>query len=1129
LCAVRKHSQDEPGWGIDVGKTMSSETCFYQSALDPIERIQVMAQWQPYKVAIESHGIQLSYQQLLRALTLRASEIAQLGVKAGDHVGVVAPNSVDTIITFLSLWRIGAVYVPLNPELPAARLVMQADLAKLAVIIECQALERHENARAVAVDWPKDLSTPIAKGILTYQADCIDHTNDLELEPSSWPDVLAAYIIFTSGTTGSPKPVLVSRKNCMAHTRGFCSLIGLTHEARVMHICASSFDVSIEEIIPTMCQGSSLVIAPTNAKGSPSVLDAFIRSSAVTVINLPTALWSMWMDFLQNQQLSVSATTQTVLIGGESCPPHRAQQWLEIADHKVRCINAYGPTETTITVSGWVLSKRPPEELTVPVPVGLSLRDVGFSIVDYAESNGVGAGELIIYGDSVSHGYYGHPRATAEKFLPNPNRWQPGDRCYRSGDVAYHLANNDIILVGRYDRQVKIRGHRIELDEIETVLLYSPVIKYACVEHLIESAGVHSRELLIAYVVPHDDAVDIERGKFFRADEEDFCSSLEHELSDTLPRYMRPLFYCLLDALPLTANGKIDRAGLPKYSSLSANSLLKSAAAEGELNEVEACFISVLGFLSSDRSATFLQLGGDSISAMNFSSRLWRIGYDLDVAQILSQAPILPQLESLKKRRPELSERPFDMVSSDKLINDQCRQVQQSGGGKYQYVAPCSDAQKAMLYASLMSQKNGRFIEQVEGAIGAVDLALFKKAWRAVIMEHDALRSSFDLAIEGLPLQVIHAEVGFTIRRQVLSEQEDCAFDVFLTQFLSADRARSFDLVSAPLFRLVIIERADNTAHLVWTYHHCILDGWSDVRVLDQVFEHYASLSKQNTLALSAPKADYREFLYWYDNQASEAGDSAWLDYIGAGHKLPSLSQRDAITGPESLSRYYLGPEQIANINALSKAASVTVNTVVDFAFGLALANYLGTTDVVIGAVNALRPREVDNIECLVGPLLTLKPLRIRFSDTELLTHSLANLASELLIMSAFPRVPYLHLMSSLTDQPHQELFDAIIVFENYPPAENSVVNGLESHTRTNYPLNIIVWPNQGFIIEVRFTPSVIDQYKVDAVVNSFLKTLSVMSPVQCINDLLEQIEADTDNDNDSSNSENDPTIELSF
>ena len=1076
-----------------------AENSFYDSDLDPVLRMYLMAQLQPHKCAVEDYETSLSYAQLSHFVDRRAAEISAFGVSVGDHIGAVAPSSVDSVITQFAVWKLGLVYVPLNPDLPIARLVAQVHAAKLTVILECapSKLQQRLNVENV-IAWPTDLSSLLVKQMDSYESYSEPDYDNVERSclETKWPEVLGAYVIFTSGTTGTPKPVLVSRKNCMAHTEGFCKLIDLSYEARVLQICASSFDISIEEIIPTISQGATLILAPRDAKQSPERLDKFIRSSAITVANLPTALWSMWLEFLQRQSLSVTTALEIVLIGGEACPPQRVRQWFEVAGSSVKCLNAYGPTETTITVSAWELCVMPLDKVIPHVPIGSAMLGVEWSI----DKSSGSSDELLIGGDLVSLGYYGHPKATAENFIPNPNAKQIGQRSYRSGDAAYCLTDDELVISGRIDRQIKIHGYRIELDEIETLLIDLDQVMYAFVEFVSASDGEDTSPLLIAYIVPKDKIDDIVVGEVGRARDSVFYRTLDQGLSIKLPSYMRPHCYCVLESLPINANGKIDRQSLPRYRYEDVPSLKEN----NTLEEKENCLYSVLGFLPEDRSATFIQLGGDSILAMTLSGRLWDIGYDLDVEQILSKSPILKLLESAQKK--STSSKSYSSVNSvSAFVREQCQKILRASDGKYTYVAPTLDSQQAMLYYSLLSQQDGQYIEQIEGSIGNVVVDKFEQAWQTVVKRHDILTTSFNLSVEGLPLQVVHADMEISIHIRTLTSREDQMFEEFLEQYLIEDRASSFDLMSGPLMRVVLLKRKDLKSHLVWTYHHSILDGWSDVLVLDEVFANYDMLCERDQLAPPPPQADYREFLDWYANQVSSECEEVWFEYLGLGvaQALPSLSQRQISTGPESVLSYALSQKQIDRVLSLAADASVTVNLVFNFAFGLALASALEVRDVVIGTVNALRPREVKNIESLVGPLLGVNPLRLRFDIDQQILDSLRSLSNERLAIGRFPRVPYQHLISHLSEGGTKELFDAILVFENYPVAMNPVVNTLRSHTKTNYPLNIIVWPSQRYTLEVRFSSNVIEQQRVESLVGTFLEILGALSSSQKLGELL--------------------------
>jgi len=512
-------------------------------------------------------------------LDARADELAALlrgrGVAPGDVVGVCLDRSPDAVAALLAVWRAGAAYLPLDPDHPAGRLAFMLD-----------------DSAASLVLTSANLGDRLPQG--TPRA----HTNERPPFPVNVPASVpapgsAAYVIYTSGSTGTPKGVVVSHHNLAARVAWMREAYGLGPDDRVVQFASLSFDTHAEETYPALAAGARLELLPEGGVTLPDHLDQ------VTVLDLPTAYWHALVDDLD--EISWPPTLRLVILGGEQAHEAAVTRWRERFGDRVRLVNTYGPTETTIIATAAELDGSPGRP-----PIGVPIADTSVLLLDGSgEAVPPGApGELCVGGAGVAVGYLGRPDLTAERFptlgvpgdpgVPRVPGALGGERIYRTGDLARWRSDGRLEFLGRLDDQVKVRGFRIELGEIEARLLAHPGVGQAAV-------AVRG-ETLAGYVVGTATG-----------------DELATYLAGTLPAYMVPAAWVSLTALPLTANGKLDRAALPAPEAGSRTRTAPRGDAEELVAEI---FGEVLGIEEVGAFDDFFALGGHSLLATRAVARL---------------------------------------------------------------------------------------------------------------------------------------------------------------------------------------------------------------------------------------------------------------------------------------------------------------------------------------------------------------------------------------------------------------------------------------------------------------------------------------------------------------------------
>lgn len=999
-----------------------------------VSTIEARVRANPRALAVVDGARACDYSELAARAAAIEAQLAAAGVVRGDAVGVCMRRSIEWIAAVLALLRAGIVYVPLHPGLPLAR---RREMCAIAGV------------RHVLVDAVSDCGTilvstlPAAPAALATDA------------PASHPQA-PAYLIFTSGTSGTPKAVCITHGNVAAHAQAVTARYALTARDRVLQTCAIGFDISIEEVVPTLCAGATIVIAPDHVGQRDGGLGALLDTHAVTVANLPTSLWSAWVDELAATGDAPRAL-RCVIVGGEACPVAKVATWLRLdLASRVACINAYGPTETTITTTAWTMRALPGTQLHAPI--GHVLAGVTAHVLDDGLHTTT-AGELYLGGALVGDGYRDHPAATAAAFLPDPFSANAGARMYRSGDVVQQGDDGELVLSARIDRQIKLRGHRIEPAAIERRLETGGRIATVAVTLAAQGEG----RALVAYVVPRGHNLDAPQ---FHAADTPAVADLAATVA-TLPDYMRPRWYVLLAALPLNGNGKIDFRALPPLPDVGPK---QSEPGDVFLTCVQQC----LGYLPEDLANNFHAAGGDSIQAVQLLALLRQRGWQLD-AQVLASTPLRNVAAMLHPHAPVAR----DGSSGDCIgvhLDANERQRLQAGTPRWHEVEQIwatTHVQLGMLYRSLTGQRAGHYIEQVEGVLDDLDVAAFRAAWANAIAQHPILRASFALALRDKPLLLVHRSVE---PEWQLANWPHDASDLphRIADTLAADRARGFDLLAAPLLRFQLTQIGPRRHHFLWTYHHVLLDGWSDIAVLDTVFACYDALRAGRTLpqAAAAPFSDY---VTWLRAQDRDAALGYWRDYLADLRARRTWLLTDPARPPSghvSQREHRIDARRVAALSAHARGAGATLNTVLLAAWASAVGTVRDTADVVLGTVVATRPPALS--DSIVGPLLNVLPLRLRAEPV-----TQASLAA--LQRTQAQRQPHTHVgLDQIADADAPPLFDTLFVFENYPQARHRSAAALRSHTQTEYPLSLLVWPDDGLRIELLHDPALIDDATLD-------------------------------------------------
>jgi len=589
------------------------------------ELFEAQVERTPEAIAAVFEKEQVTYAELNSRANQLAHYLRKRGVGVEVPVGICMKRSTEMLVGLLGILKVGAAYVPLDPMYPQERLRFMLDDAAVPVLL---------TQRRLVETMPE------------HQAEfvCVDSDwETIAAESSENPASGAraenlAYVIYTSGSTGNPKGVLIEHRALVNHSFAIARHYQLSPGDRILQFASLSFDVAAEELYPTWLSGATVVVQP--GQGAASLRDflRLLEQEKITVVNVPTPYWHEWVTELSASGGSLPPTLRLVVVGTDKALAERLVTWQKVVEGRVRWINAYGPTEATITATTYEAGRLREGETVDLVPIGRPLANKKIYILDrHLQPVPVGvAGELHIGGDGLARGYLNHPKLTAEKFIPDPFGAEDGARLYKTGDVARYLPDGNIEFLGRIDHQVKIRGFRIELGEIEALLGQHATVRGAVVVAREETPG---EKRLVAYVVGSDE-------------EPISVNELRRFLKEKLPAYMVPSAFVLLDELPLTPSGKVDRRALPVPEQTRTEQDGAFVAPRNELElQLTKMWEKVLSVEPVGVTDNFFVLGGNSLLAVRLFAQIEKMfGKNLPLATLF-QAPTVEQLTPLVREQ----------------------------------------------------------------------------------------------------------------------------------------------------------------------------------------------------------------------------------------------------------------------------------------------------------------------------------------------------------------------------------------------------------------------------------------------------------------------------------------------
>ncbi len=841
-----------------------------------------------------------------------------------------------------------------------------------------------------------------------------------------------AYMIYTSGSTGRPKGAICFHNGRLNHLFGELEGIGIDSAFRFLQTAASSSDISVWQFMAPLLFGGATVIVDYEVVVDPALLLAAMRTHRVTVAEPVPVVLRTLLDLVAGLPPEERALPdlRCMMCSGEALPVELVDRWLALYP-EIPIANTYGPTETSDDVTLLVL-REPISDKYAIAPIGRPLPNVRVFVVDRdLRPLPIGVpGEICVAGIAVGEGYWRQPEKTDAAFVPCPFPEVSEERMYHTGDLGRWLSDGTIEFLGRIDQQVKIRGFRIEPGEIESVMTQHPDVQAAAVVVVNDSAG---NPRLVGYFVTHK-GVSLTVG------------DLRHYLKARLANHMVPAALVPLSALPLTPLGKLDRRALAKAESL------KSVESESYIpprNATEEILAAIWSKVTAHGRVgihdNFFEIGGDSMLVIQVVLELREHGFRLSPNKLF-RCPTIAELSAhLLGAEPAAGPGATEpaRLSAAYQSWETIRWREQLAGlfAEIEDVYPLSATQRGIYFQSVLaSRASGAYIEQIAfELLGDLDEIAFAKAWQYVADTTDVLRTAVVRRGGIQPLQVVVRSAalvpGVLDWRGVPQGQQASN----LARLVAEDRMKGVDLKKPPLSRVTLVRLADQRWHVLWTYHHIILDGWSESLLLRDVFQSYNAFVRGETPTLELQER-YRDFVAWSESQDLTDAQRYWRQQL-AGFSDP-VSIKDvspAVTPPSSNEVSHgwedvsLGREQMAPLEDTARRNGLTLNTILHGAWALLLHHRVASTDVVFGSVVSGRQCELRGIESMRGLVIVTQPLRTRLVFDATVSSWLRLLQIQMAEMREYEHTP-LALIEQWRDSgdAKRPLFDSLVDIGNY-------------------------------------------------------------------------------------------------
>jgi amino acid adenylation domain-containing protein len=983
----------------------------------------------PDAVAVAQADRQLTYRELDRLSACLAAALMARGVGSRQLVALAVERTVELPAALLGIFRAGCACLPLDLHAPPARLARLLVQSAVTVIVTSshRLMAVADAARQAAAQDALGAAAGRRRRLWTFEELLADAAAAAApaapaapaascCRPSGPEDL--AYVLYTSGSTGLPKGVMVEQRGLVNHLQAKIAGLSLGPADRVAQTAAIGFDISLWQLLAPLLAGARVEVIEDELTVHPGRLVGVVASRGISIFQaVPSVLWAIADELEESAARPDLAGLRWLLATAEELPGELCRRWLRLLPG-VRVINGYGPTEASDNVSHHRVPA--PPRSAARVPIGRPLSNVRLYVLDrLAHPLPIGvSGELCAAGVCLSRGYLDDPRRTAERFLPNPFAVTPGERIYCTGDLVRSLPDGQLEYLARTDQQVKIRGWRIEPAEIELALG-----RHAAVGRCAVAAreGPRGGPCLVAYVTARPER------QAATADE------LRRWLETLLPAAMVPAAFVFLPELPLTAHGKVDRRALPPpdWADQGAGLAAAAAAAPGSPTEelVAEIWRSVLGHEHIPRDGDFFALGGHSLLGTRVISRIEAVcGVVLPLRLLFEARTVAALAREIDQRRGRGAAPAGALEPLPKTAPP-----------------PLSFAQERLWTLEHLGEGGSSY--NMPGAVllrGRLDSGALERSLGEVLRRHAALRASFH-EVDGRPVLRIAPAAGLRLAWIDLRRLGLAATDPLTRRLAAAEAGRPFALTQPPLLRARLLLLDDDLHVLLLTVHHIVCDAWSLTVLIRELVVLYTAFVAGRPSPLPELNVQYGDFAHWQREQLRSGAWDAQLAYwqrVLAGVPPPlALSSRQP---PPGIRRgrggqraFPLPPALVAGLRDLSRREGITLFMTMLAGFATLLYRHTGREDLVVGTAIAHRNRI--EIEALIGMFVNMLALRVDLSGNPAFRELLQRIKEVTLAAFECQDAPFEQLVRDLQPRRHAgqlPLFQVAFGLQQAPPAE---------------------------------------------------------------------------------------------
>jgi len=938
------------------------------------------------KICIEYLNKKMTYKEIDGKSDVIANTIIEINKNPYTSIGILMEDKSELIISIIGILKLKNVFVPLDNNYPTGRISEMISISEIKILLIDNNI-KSEVIHTLKLNNPDLNIVPINSQF---------YLNRRKMEKNLFSDLIynpddRIYIYFTSGTTGKPNAIVGQNKGLDHFIQWEISQFNIDKNIKVSQLTNQCHDPFLRDIFVPLYIGGTICI-PDNRETilNPDKITKWIEKSKINLIHCTPSMFEIINS--ANLKFDNFEGLKYILLAGEKPNIKTIKKWYEIFNDRIKFINLYGPTETTLAKLFYEIKSN--DINNGIIPIGKAIPGSKAIILDNNMNICIEGqvGEIYIRTPYRTLGYYNNPELTALRFIKNPFGNDHTDLIYKTGDLGRFLDNGNIEFVRRKDKQIKIRGYRVEIEEIENRILNYEGIN-SCIVRYIEDNSFKSKEngYLTAYLVANQEKTN-----------ED---NLKHYLKEYLPDYMMPAYMIFMENIPLTPNGKIDYTALPNPEVIFKKDYIEPK------NEIEKKLSMIWSeILLKDQIGTndnFLLLGG---SSLNIMSLINKIKMEFNVELSLNDIFQNPVLKELAKKLPTFKDCFYEPLKS----------------AESKEFYPVSSAQKRMYILNKIEGKNTSYnIPKVIKINGLLDYKKVNRVFNELINRHEALRTSFNM-IDDQIVQKIHDKVDFNLQFEEIEKEDNDVINARIKKFIKV-----FDLNNAPLFRAGIIKCSATYSILLFDIHHIISDGMSINILINNFFELY------NDVKLPELKIQYKDFSEWQNKLLANNGfkneEEYWKNLLAEeipALQLPTDYPRPVVQNFEGNRINFELEEEIAeNIMQLSKKTGLTLFMILLGAYNILLSKYTGQEDIVVGSPIAGRP--YPDLENVIGMFVNTLVIRNKPEGDKIVRQFLDEVKHNSLNAFENQNYPFDKLVEKLNlnrDMSRNPVFDTMLV-----------------------------------------------------------------------------------------------------